>query len=283
MSALPPYGEHGQPALPPASPQSEKGPSIAQGLEVAQPPAGLQVATPAEFDGLQVVSDPRHGDLEVGKPPSNVRIGGGQTQMSENPPRHRICGIRRRAFWSTVVLAMLIVLGAAIGGGVAGSRPQSKVSQTIQTASNGVGSIKTTSTPSPSPTPTPTTTSTSSSAYSGPTSGILSLNCPAINNTNYSYTPPGSNKAVSFTQFCNRDLTEAPGSPYTNLIGAVKTYTVELCMNACAQFNLQKKQKCVGVTWGGNLTEFPNTNCFYKNYTGHVSGYGGPQAAATML
>jgi hypothetical protein len=41
----------------------------------------------------------------------------------ENP--HRICGLRRRAFFITLTLATLIILAASIAGGIAGSRAHS--------------------------------------------------------------------------------------------------------------------------------------------------------------
>jgi hypothetical protein len=97
---------------------------------------GLPPQSPLE--GMQVYSTPAHEGLQVAEP--NPYSYQGQIQPDVVPlhilgakygddhllptyPERRICGVRARSFWTIFgVAALLIVIAAAVGGGIGGSQ-----------------------------------------------------------------------------------------------------------------------------------------------------------------
>ncbi|KAE9378503.1 hypothetical protein N431DRAFT_541927 [Stipitochalara longipes BDJ] len=195
------------------------------------------------YSDLQVVHDPDQPGLEY-SPPAQGHNGGAQydqteskyktsslpnyhdaPQISDNyggnaplpaPPRSskRICGLAARTFWIVAGVIGILVVAAAVGGGVGGALG-SKSKNTKNAAS------------------TPTAQGASTSSSSPPSSP--SSDCPSSNNTLYTV---NVGQEMSFRKIC--------GSAYLNAINGgdvvnLRTLSLDDCIVECATYNFQNK------------------------------------------
>lgn len=103
---------------------------------------------------------------------------------------------------------------------------------------------------------------TTSSEATFPTSGLLALDCPALNTISYSTIPSASARNYTFTIYCNVNYVG-------NDLGPVNALTVSDCMDACAKYDEAPpgSQQCEGVIFNSNLTlalQYGG-NCFLKS------------------
>ncbi|KAH8655803.1 hypothetical protein BX600DRAFT_515493 [Xylariales sp. PMI_506] len=190
---------------------------------------------------------------------------------AEAPPKQekRICGFSKGHFWILVAIAALIVVIAAVGGGVGGALAS-------RNKSNGAASTTTPTTTSSS-TSTATATSTTSAV---PSTGLLGIDCPDINNENTTVTESGTTSV--FQYHCGYDGLGSSGGTI------VSAWTIDSCIDQCVQYNLNgNTETCNGATWNGNLTSsIPANggNCFLKFGTVTLSycGVDCPLAATAL-
>jgi hypothetical protein len=113
-----------------------------------------------------------------------------------------------------------------------------------------------------------------------PTSGVLALNCPAINNTQYTATS-GSTKDT-FVLYCLKDF-----SSKSKDFGVSLAYSFNSCIDKCVEHNAGGKDPpCQALTFGANLTQYHDANCFLKTAVTGVTEYlggQGNQAGALLL
>ena len=111
------------------------------------------------------------------------------------------------------------------------------------------------------PTSSSTPTSSITPAEPFPTTGLLPLDCPAINATKYSTIPSGSSSNYTYQIHCDVNYT---GDDLVK----TRTRTIDQCMDACAkQSDANPLNPCGVIVWIGNLTlAIGNTdgNCFLK-------------------
>jgi len=263
------------------------------GLEVATPPTWSPPATPFshidEKAGLECVSLP--------PPVGNLK------------EERRWCGLSRRRFilvGAAVLLVVIIAVVAGAAGAALASRnntPGSSAASAVTTTSSTTittGSAPTstgadpsttadpdlapTSAPSSSPTRLPppgVTSSRSESPPSGtgaprlfvaPASGILPLDCPAINGTQYR--PPAS--PAPYIVLCRTDFDPRGGN-----VGQFLLATLNECIDSCTA---AASKGCNAVTFGANITQFNVANCFLHKKAGNpVPTKVTPQAGALLL
>ncbi|KIN02693.1 hypothetical protein OIDMADRAFT_27198 [Oidiodendron maius Zn] len=253
------------------------------------PQEGMQVYSTPAHEGLQVVEQNPYtyqGQIQPDVVPLHI-LGAkyGDDNLLPAYPERRICGVRARIFWTIFGVAMfLIVVAAAVGGGIGGSQAaqhakeakEAGLASTIGSTSNnpastsslssisatGSSSLASSTTPAVTSLPTKSSGSTpSSSSGTGlvgatpiPTSGILPLDCPTINGS--VYTSPGSNSSFSVTCSANIEgddvaLTMAP--------------SLDACMDDCASY--LPAGDCMAIVFNANLTlSTPlDGNCFFKS------------------
>ncbi|KAL2285548.1 hypothetical protein FJTKL_08191 [Diaporthe vaccinii] len=194
--------------------------------------------------------------------------------LAADQPR-RWCGLPKRTALLIAAAVLLVIIGAVVGGVVGavvardGARNSSSGSSASATpvASSAAGAAATsassatasasasTSTASTSPTSTSKSTSTSS-AFPNPTNNILPLNCPAINDTQF--TVQGDN----FLVYCLTDFRTGSGNIAQSLEPSISD-----CIGSCVTFNSENANTdspCQGLTFGANLTRYGGANCFLK-------------------
>ncbi|KAJ0108480.1 hypothetical protein J7T55_002084 [Diaporthe amygdali] len=184
----------------------------------------------------------------------------------------RWCGLPKRTALIVAAVVVLVIVGAVIGGIVgalvtrngnssasSASSASSTASATATAASDAaVTSAATTasstsSTSSASSNPTSTSTSTTS-AFPTPSNGILPLNCPAINNTQY------TTDGASFFIYCLTDFKTSQGNIAQSLQPSIND-----CIDTCATYNSKNTDEpCQALTFGANLTRYGGANCFLK-------------------
>lgn len=94
-----------------------------------------EVLIPAADDGLEVAYHdvPQVVYLEDSSQPEKMEVGSSLSEaansQNDKPEKaaktrdHRkICGIKTSTFWLVSILVLVIIIGAGVGGGVAGSR-----------------------------------------------------------------------------------------------------------------------------------------------------------------
>lgn len=175
----------------------------------------------------------------------NQQLGSPGTQ----PEPRRWCGLRPRVALAVTALAALIIIAAVVGGtvgGLASHRENSRESGSSSSSSS-PGLVSTTAPTSTSTGSTPSTSTPSTStslASPTPSNGILPLNCPAINNTQY------TTEDQSFYIYCQMDFK----SPSGNIAQSLQM-SVGDCIDSCAEHNTNTSQTvCQGMTFGANLT-----------------------------
>ncbi|KAI3332493.1 hypothetical protein HD806DRAFT_480764 [Xylariaceae sp. AK1471] len=177
-----------------------------------------------------------------------------QTQAYPAPER-TIFGVRRATFFLSLAL-VIVILVAAVGGGVGGSvavqnarsscisdRAPVTVTTTITAAAAATGAATSTTEPLVVPT------------------GVVKLDCPGL--TDDIAISLGADSWV-FTPSCGTDYS---GSDF----GAVIAYSFNDCLQACAAHNhFSGKDECTALTFKANQTlEIPKDygNCWLKTGT----------------
>lgn len=161
------------------------------------------------------------------------------------------------------MIAVILVIGAVVGGAVGGTQARKNKSMSANTSSSAGSSTMTLSTnPTTStvtsPASTTATVSTSTTSYPVPTSGVLALNCPAINGTQY--TTQSGSSSYTFLLFCQTDFRSISQD-----IDSSIQYSFDSCINNCALRNSANKlPQCQGLTFDANLTSYKVANCFLK-------------------
>ncbi|GAP90102.2 hypothetical protein SAMD00023353_0203610 [Rosellinia necatrix] len=127
-----------------------------------------------------------------------------------------------------------------------------------------------------------TSTATTPTTTAFPTSGLLSLDCPAINGTLEAQNV-SSNRYI-FEIYCGFDCSGSQGDSDQSF----NEFTIDECMNRCATMNAgDGLSSCGGVVWNGNLTSAleQGGNCYLKLGTVTLSSCDGgcPVAAAAKL
>ncbi|OQN97675.1 hypothetical protein B0A48_16539 [Cryoendolithus antarcticus] len=204
---------------------------------------------------------------------------------SQSLPSRRICGFTPRISWSATALATIIVVGAAVGGGVgATSHERTKPGPGVESISL---SSSSTSVTSPLPTTFEAATSTSASMSTNipsitttqiQESGFTLLrDCPSSNGTSYSY--GGATSPMVFRKFCSRALTALPNttSVDTNVV------SLDLCIEQCAMWNVKNQDLitkdeaplCNTVCWRNGdpnaLNDYPG-HCWGWRYENNTDG-----------
>jgi hypothetical protein len=85
--------------------------------------------------GIEVVPD---SEKEVSHNSDPIYLAGphrsdGSTEDELKNPNRTICGLKRTVFWTLLAIALLVVIGAAVGGGVGGSLANRHISKPTQT------------------------------------------------------------------------------------------------------------------------------------------------------
>ncbi|KAI0426676.1 hypothetical protein F5Y09DRAFT_318222 [Xylaria sp. FL1042] len=165
-----------------------------------------------------------------------------------------ICGVRRVTFLLSVALAVVII-AAAVGGGVGGSLAVQNAKSTCMGDKNGDLTVITTTVTAPA------ATTTSATSTTGPLvvpTGVVKLDCPDL--TNDIAISLGADSWV-FTPACGTDYT---GSDF----GAVIAYSFHDCLQACAAHNhFSGEDECTALTFAANQTQYiPSNygNCWLK-------------------
>ncbi|KAG6362864.1 hypothetical protein INS49_007959 [Diaporthe citri] len=194
--------------------------------------------------------------------------------LAAHQPR-RWCGLPKRTALLIAAVVLLVIIGAVVGGvvgalvarnGTSNSSSGSSASATTgassaadaaaTSASSATASASASaSAASTSPTSKSTSTSTSS-VFPIPTNNILPLNCPAINNTQF--TVQGDN----FLVYCLTDFRTGSENIAQSLQPSISD-----CIGSCVTYNSEHENTdspCQGLTFGANLTQFGGVNCFLK-------------------
>lgn len=177
--------------------------------------------------------------------------GDAEGAQSKSRRTDRICGLSKQVFWILIGVAIVVVIGAAVGGGVgaslsnksnfkslpvAGSSSSTSTSTTtiaIAPANSVtlVSSQSESSTQSATPTTQSSSRTVSTTTIVGP-SGTLLSDCPSSNNT--VYTPDSSTE--QFRKLCGVSLLNVNNDAAAV---TVQVTTLDDCISACAGFNLQ--------------------------------------------
>lgn len=149
----------------------------------------------------------------------------------------QFCGMRRRLALSVAALALLLIAGALAGGIVGGleAKNQDESNSNDPVTTSGLA----TKTPS-----LPTTSTSTSTHFPTPSSGILPLNCPAINNTQYTI------GYQTFYLYCAVDIKSSAGDVAQSLQPSLSD-----CIQACVDYsNDTSHSRCQAITFIANFT-----------------------------
>ncbi|KAH7380959.1 hypothetical protein BKA64DRAFT_713513 [Cadophora sp. MPI-SDFR-AT-0126] len=250
----------------------------------------------------EVYHPPPHSDLEVSSPGHNTvtmadKFYSDRPQEAVPPQYYygspegdarkerTMCGVRPVTFVLSLAL-VLVILAAAIGGGVGGTMAVNNAkSENNNKAAISTITITTTASPatgtiaSASASASGSSSSTSASIISVPTAGTVALDCPNIDNTELRMTLV---ETSVFTVICGRDY---PGAK--NDILAVTVYSLTDCARACASYNRNSGSKdCKGAAFKNDLSyNVPVNygNCWLKNNTQSPSSGTSNGLAALLL
>jgi hypothetical protein len=183
-------------------------------------------------------------------------------------------GLRAPAFGLLVALATLVVVGAALGGGLGGALASERSKNNVVTATRTTITANS-ATASPAPTATPTTGRFTNLTIPAPSDvDTLFLDCPNLNSTAYSAT---DNDHFTFT--CGvaypGGFSAYSGGTIATLAGLI-AYTPQDCAVACSKFNYYSAfygngTVCAAMTFNSELsTAFATygANCWLFNTTG---------------
>ncbi|KAG8164575.1 hypothetical protein KVR01_004850 [Diaporthe batatas] len=184
----------------------------------------------------------------------------------------RWCGVPKRRALIIGSVILLVIIGAVVGGvvgalvarnGTSNSNNASDSSSASATAAPSTTSdapvtsaATTTSLASTASTRATSTSASTSSAFPTPSNNILSLNCPAINNTQFTV------DSSSFEVYCLTDFRSGSGNIAQSLEPSIND-----CIGSCVTYNTENDNTdspCQGLTFGANLTRYGGANCFLK-------------------
>ncbi|KAK8098815.1 uncharacterized protein PG998_012056 [Apiospora kogelbergensis] len=169
-----------------------------------------------------------------------------------------ICGLTQRNFM-ILCIAALVILGAAIGGGVGGGLVASRAESNFSSSQHPAG-VSLSSSIAPAPTSSPVSTTTPSSPSSSAT-GIaqqdVQLDCPNIDGKKETF-----DKKWTFRYNCGKDYT---GSQYDIIFLA--SYRLEDCVKACTSYNNNRgRAECTAVEFNADMKA-----CAVKNATSDIA------------
>jgi hypothetical protein len=188
---------------------------------------------------------------------------GDQYQYQEQPPSlppppQKLWGLKPKTFWMIFAGVSIVVIGAAVGGGVGAA--VSHKSSSSNTKANSTTPTPTTSDSSPSLTTTPVI---------GPSATLL-RDCPSSNNTLYTVSPNSANPQT-FRKLCDTTFTNAISDPSSQNVVNTKTTSLDDCIGLCGTYNEANKTGiaanqdlvCNAVCWRNGFAgdDFPG-NCF---------------------
>lgn len=186
--------------------------------------------------------------------------------------RKHICGLAVSTFWTIFSVAAIVIVGGAVGGGIAASRVNDRAQSGHSPSSSTTSSLSPTSTTlvpdsaassqSTTHTATPTTskasTSVTTTSIVGP-SQTLYRDCPSSEGTLYDVTFGDS--TYMFRKFCNTVLVTLG---YDNVVTGTTT-DLDSCINKCATYNYQNPDGTPsnGTAWYvGFLLSHPHIVCY---------------------
>lgn len=175
----------------------------------------------------------------------------GQQSSPGTRTGRRWCGLRPRVALAVAMLAALIIIAAVVCGVVEGLASLGKTNTSDSESSND-GTVLSSATAPDSATPTSTTSTSTSVALPTPSNGILPLNCPAINNTQY------MSGGQSFYIYCQVDLKSGSGN-----MAPSSQLSIGACIDACTEHNANpdtSNSPCHGLTFGANLTRYASVH-----------------------
>ncbi|KIW90385.1 uncharacterized protein Z519_09030 [Cladophialophora bantiana CBS 173.52] len=182
-------------------------------------------------------------------------------------PSHLPCGLSVLAYTILVAAVTLAICAAGFGGGI-GAIAASKDKNCSTNNNDSPIGAESQATITITTTTRITTTTTSSTATSSPVNGLVNDYAPlspsSVNTTSLNCTTGTSVYSASGSQFqltCDKNY---PGNDIVSLI----TYTLDTCVEACANMNvLQAQTVCHGVMYNANLAmmvQGGNGNCWLK-------------------
>jgi len=234
--------------------------------------AGLEVATPSTLTATPPATPFSHstGKAELESLP---------IPPPTNKEDRRRCGLSRKRFIFVGVAVLLVVVIAVVAGaagaalasrnnGSANATPAPAAPPGQPTASSGPsgtsgpanaspssGTATSSTSSPPSETSSPPSSTATSRPFSAPPGGVLSLDCPALNGTQYK--PPAS--AKPYLVLCRTDFDPRGGN-----VGLFLLPTLHECIDSCTAAN----NGCDAVTFAANVTEFNTANCFLHRKSG---------------
>ncbi|KAL1858754.1 hypothetical protein Daus18300_009888 [Diaporthe australafricana] len=270
----------------PVSPYSDA-PEVVQHYDPPQvvPDTGQTPQVFDRSDELPTYMDGPHY-IETASPEPDKSAAYGQ---HEN--RDLVCGLRPRIFWP-LAIGTILLIGAAVGGGVGGVLATRQVAATSSTSISPSEAAATTASPTTSPTASlttsPTTTATSSSLQStttttptttkstsssgtktaiyGPSGSVIYRDCPASDDTMYTSSEEPS---WQWRKFCDNTtfVSAKVGQQWVN------TFAVDLdaCVDMCVKSSVDRESAiaageqdpCNAVCWrnGFENDDYPG-QCF---------------------
>ncbi|RAL13155.1 uncharacterized protein BO97DRAFT_405034 [Aspergillus homomorphus CBS 101889] len=258
------------------------------GLHVVQPGQriaadGRTLETLPDTDTHKEVWRDGGGLIHVSGPQKPTVTGRPIDFSSDN---RRICGLETRRFWWILAIVLIVIIGAAIGGGIGGSRASeanravasSSVTKPLSATGTSVTSAAAT---------TRTASVTSSAPITSGTIGIAANPCPGQNLT----TLTASDGSI-FTLLCAVDWPKGDAGLYGNKtvgdLDFTTRYTLESCIADCVRWNrVIADTPCKGVVYSANLTASfdggQDGNCFLKSEVGVYFPNSNTSMAAGLL
>lgn len=146
---------------------------------------------------------------------------------------------------AVAALVGLLVIGAVVGGTVGGLAARNNNAKSSSSNGNSSSIVPSSTATATLATTTTSTTSTSSTAFPTPSNHILPLNCPAINNTQYT-----AESSQSFFIYCSVDLKSGSKN-----VQSLLRPSLHDCIDSCVDYSTNHTEgPCQGLTFGANLT-----------------------------
>ncbi|EPS34867.1 hypothetical protein PDE_09831 [Penicillium oxalicum 114-2] len=198
-----------------------------------------------------------------------------EEQVKLHSPKKTVCGLKPMVFWALLAVALLVIIGGAVGGGIGGTLATRHTSEAFQTSASSsiLPSTMSRSTTTFETSTTKLVSTISSAPVSSGTTGIASNPCPGRNLT----TVTGSDGSV-FTLLCavdwpsGVDASSGHGTVYD--LNRSTRYTLGSCIADCVDWNddVANDSKCKGIVYTANLTAAfeggQGGNCFLKSAVG---------------
>jgi hypothetical protein len=206
----------------------------------------------------------KYNDAQVAPQYTKDYYGNQQYEVPAKPPPQRLWGLKPRTFWIVFTLVSIIIVGAAVGGGV-GAATSHKSTSTASTSNSDINSNSTT----PTPTTSKSSPSLTTTPVAGPSSTLL-RDCPSSNGSFLTISPSSSNP-MTFIKLCGTTFTNSNSDPSTQNVVRTVTTTLDDCIGLCGAYNEANKSGvndgsenvCNAVCWRNGFTndDFPGT-CF---------------------